>query len=157
MRELLSWFGPEAPISDIEGRVWQYINWSRTQRIKVWIGGGKTAKESGRVKPEKLWRDSDRTRADSTINRYLDCLRKACRLVHEARHPVTQARLVPAMPIIPDLDEPDALPRPVDAEDVVAIATAAAPHLAEAVGLCVLMGFRKAEVFSLTIHHGARD
>lgn len=152
MREILAWFGPETPVAEIEGRVWDYIAWARRQPVRVWTGGRRK-----RTAGAKFWKDTDRTRSDSTINRYLDCLRKACRLAHEARNPVTQARLVPAMPLIPELDEPDALPRPVDADDVVAIANAAAPHIADAIGLCVLMGFRKAEVFSLTVGHIARD
>src|SRR5690606_7272087 len=146
------WFGAEYPVTGVEARVWDYIAWARTQPVKVWTGGHRKRSDDSR-----LWRATGRRRRDSPINRYLDCLRKACRLAHEARNPVTGERLVPAMPQIPELTEPDALPRPVDPEDVVAIARAAAPHLADAIGLSVLMGFRKAEVLSLTVHHVARD
>ena len=69
------------------------------------------------------------------------------------RDPVTGQPLLILPPKIPKLKEPDALPRPISPVDLAKILAKAPEHLADAIKLCVLMGFRKHEVISLTQDH----
>jgi integrase len=57
------------------------------------------------------------------------------------------------MPKIPKLKEPQRLPRPIAPEDLERILAASPQHLADAIRLTVLMGFRRSEVFGLTLKH----
>ncbi len=156
VRELLAHFGETTPIMAItETLIWDYIAWARTQKIKIWTGGG--------VKPgdplplgkteESCWRESERTRSDSTINRYLDALRKALGIMAKQRDPNNGQPLLMAPPHVPKLQEPDALPRPISPTDIGRILEEAPPHLADTIRLCILMGFRQREALSLTINH----
>jgi len=61
--------------------------------------------------------------------------------------------LLAAIPKIPKLKEPDELPRPIVAENLANILAKAPAHVAEAVRLCTLMGFRLREVLTLTVKH----
>jgi integrase len=147
VRELLIWFGPATPLYQIsDGRVLEYITWAREQKIKTWIAGPHRKKNTGKGE----WKNTDRRRSDSTINRYLTTFRTALRMAHAARDPHTGMPLLPAMPKIPHLREMKRLPRPIAQANLDAIIAAAPGHLADAIRLTVLMGFRSAEVFGLT-------
>ena len=52
------------------------------------------------------------------------------------------------MIVVPELKEPEHLPRPISDTDLQRIIEKAPPHLGEAVMLARHMGFRKAEIFS---------
>jgi integrase len=152
IRELTRFFGATTPIEEISTqRVWDYIAFARQQPILVYMGAGK------RITPDvdraTLFRPctSGKLRADSTINRYLDCLRETLRIAYEIVDSRGRPRLQGLMPKIPDLDEPEHLPRPISDADIDRIVIEAPLHLAEAVLLARLMGFRKGEMFALTV------
>ena len=154
--ELITWFGGSSPLITITTqRVLEYIAWARKQKIYLWTGG--------RIRPggpfpdgrnaDDYWKDSGRLRSDSTINRYLSSLGKTLRLANNNYDPVTGLPLLPIMPKVPKLKEPELLPRPIAPEDLERILAIAPQHLADAIRLTVLMGFRRTEVFSLTLRH----
>lgn len=113
----------------------------------IYIGGSK--KRAPESDPAKLYRPSDRKRADSTINRYLVCLGEAMRLVHWLKDAGGRP-LLAELPKVPRLAEPEHLPRPVSDDDLQAIMQRVPQHLADGILLARLMGFRKGEVFALT-------
>jgi len=141
-KELLGFFGADTPVGRIEEKVWPYITWSRQQPVKVYAGQAQDG--------TPRYKQTARTRSDSTINRYLDCLRSILGVAHEARDWAGK-RVLDELPDLPDLREPIHLPRPIPDADLVRIMEAAPPHLTAGVFLTRLMGFRKAEVFSLRV------
>lgn len=151
IRELLSWFGAETPAAAItEQRVWEYIDWARQQRLRVYMGGGRKVAAAGRShKPESMWKDGDKTRSDATINRYLNVIREALAIAATARD-ADGRPMLPHPPKIPSLDEGTHIPRPIPDSILDAVIAQGPPHLADAALLVRHMGFRKREVFSLT-------
>jgi hypothetical protein len=152
VRELLTWFGPGTPLHAItEQRVWEYIDWARAQPIRIYVGGGRKAK-AGNTKrnPDSLWRDSDRTRGDATINRYLVVLREALAIATTLRDTDGNRALLDP-PKVPYLDEGQHLPRPIPDDVLDQVIQQGPPHLSQAATLVRHMGFRKAEVFGLTV------
>jgi integrase len=151
IREMLTWFGAGTAVREItEQRIWDYIAWAREQPVLIYRGGPKarTPEEKARFyAPAK----DGRKRADSTINRYLICLGEALRIVHGMKDAAGRP-LLAEMPKVPRLDEPEHLPRPVSDDHLKAILSRAPQYLADGVLLVRMMGFRKAEVFSLTVN-----
>lgn len=150
--ELRAWFGADTPVTAIdEARIAAYVTWARQQPRLVYVGGPRVPRE--RRLERQYWRpvsDGSR-RSDSTINRYLDCLRAALGVAHRARDPVTGESRLPHPPAVAALNVPERIPRPIRDGDLKRILAAAPPHLAKAVLLTILMGFRKSEVFALTV------
>lgn len=143
LADLLEWFGAETSVTDITDQmVWDYIAWARKQPVMVYRGGPRATTPEERAKHYAPAKDG-RTRADSTINRYLVTLREAIGIAHTAKK-------LPEPPKVPKLAEPQRLPRPVSEENLNAIIARAPQHLADGVLLARQMGFRKGEVFSLT-------
>ncbi|PWC80806.1 tyrosine-type recombinase/integrase, partial [Azospirillum sp. TSH58] len=148
--DLGAYFDPDTPITDLtEQRIWEYIAWARAQPVMIYRGGPKARtpeEKAARYAPSK----DGRTRADSTINRYLVTLREALAIAHSLKDGAGRP-LLPEMPKVPKLAEAEHLPRPVSDDDLQAIMTAAPQHLADGIMLARLMGFRKGEVFSLMV------
>lgn len=146
-RELLAFFGPEKPVRDIDDdEIARYTVWSEKQPVRYWIGG---SKKKSQPDPTKVWAKKERLRSSGTINRYLAALRRALRLAHETRDPHTGQRMLKFLPKVPAVKEIKRLPRPIAPTDLAALVAASPPHLADAIRLTVLMGFRKNEVFIL--------
>jgi len=146
--ELLDWFGAEQPLAEIDGRVGDYIAWSRRQKIKVWRGGSRKRSDIAGKDP---WLVTDRTRTTAVINRYLDALRKAIRLFGELPDPATGLPRLPRLPKIPKLKEASRLPRPVSDPDLALIVAHAAPWVVDAAQLARHMGFRKTEMLAIKL------
>ncbi|MBI1209549.1 MAG: tyrosine-type recombinase/integrase [Azospirillum sp.] len=152
LAELVSYFGGTTPEKEItEQRTWDYIAWARACPKRVYLGGGLTPSKFAATHQKPGFRATVGHRAESTINRYLACLRAALRIAHDARDG-TGRRLVPHLPRVPKLGEPEHLPRPIADPDLDAICRIIPAHLAAAIRLVRWMGFRKAEVFSLRIN-----
>lgn len=154
VKELGEYFGWTLPVTSIdEPWIWRYVDWARQQPLMIYVGG--PAKRD-KLRPARAARafqpaSDGRRRTDATINRYLDCLRAALRLAATARDPVTGAPMLPAPPKVPKLKVPERLPRPIRDGNLERIIATAPRHLANAVVLTVLMGFRRGEVFGLTL------
>lgn len=154
VRELVAQFGPDTPVRELdEQSVWDYIAWAREQPLMVYVGAGKKCTATDAEARAKLFRPatSGKKRADSTINRYLDCLRETLRIAYALRDGEGRPLVKGEMPKVPDLAEPEHLPRPITDADLDRIVVEAPLHLAEAVLLARLMGFRKGEIFGLTV------
>ncbi len=146
--DLIHFFGPETAVVELgEQRIWEYIAWARSQPVLVYKGGPKARTPEERL---KHYHPTDRNRADSTINRYLVTLGEALRIAHGLRDGAGRL-LLAELPKVPKLAEAQHLPRPVSDSDLEAIMAAAPAHLRDGMLLARLMGFRKAEVFGLTI------
>jgi integrase len=147
-REILRHFGPATPVAAIdEAAVWGYVAWSRDQQVRIWAGGNRKPTPDD-ADDATLWRLTDRRRSDSTINRYLNVIREALRLAHEARD--GHGRRLLAVPVtVPELSEPVTVPRPIPDADLERIAAVAAPHLADAITLARNMGFRLDELTTI--------
>lgn len=149
--DLLGFFGSETALADItETRIWDYIVWARAQKVRVYVGGPR--KRTDHAKRATLWKETDRFRSDSTINRYLVTLRKTLDIAHKSRDALKR-RLLEELPVVPDLAEPKALPRPIGATDIGKMLQVAAPHVADAITLSVLLGLRRTEAYGLTCDH----
>ena len=144
--ELLRWFGPSQLLMEIPGRLQGkdgYLAWARKQPVRAYVGGNRKKAE---VNPAAQWKDTKRLRTDSTINRYLDCLRRAIRLYGSPIDPATDKPRMPALPAIPKLKEPKRRPRPVPDGDLERILEHATEHLVDAATLWRQMGFRRTEL-----------
>lgn len=148
MAELLRWFGPDAPIAEIEERVAAYNAWALAQPVRIWRGGARSKADPGAA---RLWTDAGRTRSAATQNRYLDALRRAIRLYGEIRDPATGKPRLEWLPKIPALKEIQRIPRAVSDADLETIAGAGAAHLVDAARLARHMGFRKTEMLSIEL------
>lgn len=164
VQDLMRYFGQSFPVAAIAEdsadpnapSIWGYIRWARQQPVMIYVGKGRKLSEmlDLGVPIEKLYRPAadGRLRADSTINRYLDCLRETLRIAYDLRHPKTGDLMFKGpMPKVPDLDEPEYLPRPFSDDAIWEAVTRAPAHLAWGILLARLMGFRKAEMFDITI------
>ena len=150
--ELVAFFGAATQMSAIdEAWIDKYVAASRATRIKIWMGGSRKPADMLPEERDSFWKISDRLRADSTTNRYLDCLRETIKMAAKVRDPMTGKRLIAEPPDVPELTEPEALPRPITREDLEKIIAHCPDHLADAIALTVMMGFRRDEVFSLEI------
>lgn len=148
LAELISYFGADSNVADItDQRVWDYISWSREQPVTIYRGGPKARTAEDRA---KHYTPTDRKRSDSTTNRYLVTLREALTIAAAVKDSQGRPAII-SPPKVPKLAEPEAMPRPVSDNDLQAIIATAPQHLADGVMLTRLMGFRKAEVFSLTV------
>ncbi len=154
VRELVTWFGPHTDVRDItDQRIWDYITWARQQPVLVYIGGSRPKAElvARGIDPASLWKPAEdgRLRSDSTINRYLVALRETLSIAHAVRDREGRPTALPVLPKVPDLAEPEIMPRPI-ADDVLWEMVDAAPaHLAWGLLLARLMGFRKGEMFAI--------
>ncbi len=146
--ELLRQLGPDTMIAELPQKLPDYIAWARRQKIYVWVGGPQAKTETRIQNPR---RETDRFRKDATINRYLDCLRKAVGTYCRAINPATGAPRMPWVPPIPALKEIKRIPRPVPDTDLDRIVENAAPWVADAAVLLRHMGFRKAEMLAINI------
>ncbi len=157
VRELVTWFGPCTDVRAVtEQRIWDYIAWSRQQPVLVYTGGSRPKAElvAQGIDPDTLWKPAPdgRTRSDSTINRYLVALRETLAIAHAVRDHEGRPQALPLLPKVPDLDEPDILPRPIADEVLWRMVDAAPAHLAWGLLLARTMGFRKGEMFAIRCH-----
>lgn len=156
MQELLDFFGPATPVTDIdEAFIWRYVRHARQQPRMIYVRGPKAAGAPGAGNRGALFRPAvpPVMRSDSTINRYLDALRAALDVAHRSRLPNGQ-RALPDPPTVPHLRESERIPNPVPDSDILRIVEAARRtpglgHLADAVMLARLMGFRLDELVTL--------
>jgi integrase len=154
VRELVNYFGAQTHVISIdEKKIWDYILWARQQPVMVYVGGNKNRTDAAEHHAAgSLFRPAEdgRTREDSTINRYLQALNGALGAAYKLRCLDGSPRLNATKPDVPNLKEPEALPRPISDANIQRMIETGPPHLADAVLLNRLMGFRKAEAFDLT-------
>ncbi|MGE0719219.1 MAG: tyrosine-type recombinase/integrase [Alphaproteobacteria bacterium] len=146
--ELRTFFSDEAQLAAIdEAWMLKYVTWAREQPMRVYVGGPKSASATRRRQP---WKTTDRLRTDTTITKYLVTLRATLKLAHRTRD-VHRRRLLADLPEVPSLKAPKRLPRPIADADVTELLRKAAPHVADAAALSLLLGLRRAEAYGLTV------
>lgn len=72
VRELLEHLGTETPLQDLDMRLPGYIEWSKAQPVTTFIGRDEQGNIKRKIHPTKK-------RTPRTINRALDCLKRACK------------------------------------------------------------------------------
>jgi len=148
VRELVQFFGPATAVRDIDGaRIQDYISYAQQQPLRVWIAGPGKKDDGKRFAAHP----SGKTRSPATVNRYLPMLRAAFRRAHMTRDPVTRERAIDEIPPIPKLQELKRKARPIPDDALRDILAILPTHVAEALKLTLYFGFRRNEVFSLTV------
>lgn len=150
MRELIGFFGAATAMVDID-TAWiaRYVEFAHAETLKIWCGGPK--RDPADRENARFWRASQRKRSPSTINLYLKTLALAIGHAARQRDPVTGALAIPHPPAVPVLKTTKRKARPVP-DDALAAAMAIVPaHVKDAIMLTLYFGFRKGEVFGLTI------
>lgn len=133
IRELLERLGPTASVDALmPAEIDAYIAWARLQPRRFHM-----------VQARQIAADPDRRRKPERINKYLNTLRAALRLVQAKQ-------LVQRIPHVPRLDPGAESPNPVQADDLARILEAAAPHLRAIIELAAMTGMRMAEILGLT-------
>lgn len=152
VKELVAFFGPATPMRDIDGaRIQDYITFALSKPLRVWKGGPSASGPKNETAARWKAHPTGRTRSPSTVNRYLPLLRAAFERAYNTRDPITRERAIEEVPVIKELAEPRRKARPVP-EDVLGKILARLPeHVADAVKATLYFGFRRSEVFSLTI------
>jgi integrase len=149
VREFLDFYGPATPIVSItKARIQDYIDWALKQKINIYIGGPRKQKSDNR----KL-RAGSRMRSANTVKRHLNALRKAFEIAHSLTAPGAQQPYLPRIPEFPSIPTVKRMARPPDEMLLARMMEEAPQHLRDAIAICVLMGFRKAELFGLQSSH----
>ncbi len=105
VKELLEFFGPATPMEDVEDRIYAYIEFSKNQKVKTFIGHDD--------KGNNLYKEKDELRAPKSTNEYLKCLVKAFREFKKAPENRKIAKYIPDPPQIDLLNVPRRTPTPI--------------------------------------------
>lgn len=103
--ELLKFFGGKTPMEDVEDRIHNYIEFSKKQKIKTYIGRDKNGK--------KLYKEKDELRSPKSTNEYLKCLTKAYREFKKAPQNKKIKKYIPDAPEFDLLKVPRRTPTPI--------------------------------------------
>ena len=151
-RELLEFFGRDVAMADIgAAEIRAYTDFSAGQAKRVWCGG--PHRDAADPKNARYWKTGKGTRGPATVNLYLNVLRLAVNHAASVRDQITGEPAIRTPLVVKDLEVPKRRARPVP-DAVLMEALASVPqHTKEAITLTLLFGFRKTEVFGLTIAH----
>lgn len=104
-KELLEFFGPATPMQDIEDRLYEYIEFSKKQKVRVFKGRDKNGKN--------LYQEKDEFRSPKSINEYLKFLTKAFREFKNAPENRKIKKYIPDPPQFDLLKTPKRTPTPI--------------------------------------------
>ncbi len=143
--EILARFG-DMPVQEIgTSEISAYIDWALAQPLKRWCG------------EKKGYVDGDTKRSPATVNRYLVPLRQMLKRAAKMRDGVTGRPILPDPPEVPELAAPKRIPRPVPDAVATRLLEILPEHVRDAMTLTLFFGFRRDEVFGLTVAHIDRD
>lgn len=150
LREFMAYFGEGRVIASIaESECDDYKSWLLRQPVLVWKGGAKRKRTDPDA--EKYWKPSGRTRAPSTVNRYLPVARAIFERAYKLRDPLSGERVIAEVPVIEDLDEPKRKARPIPDAILTFILENVPQHTREALTASLHFGFRLGEVHGLQV------
>lgn len=158
--DLLAYYGPDKPVIEFdEVEIEAYARESKKAACMQYIGGRKPPEHPTPEEYKALWRPmvNGRLRSNSTTNKHLLALQGILKLAHKTKDKVTRK---PRLESLPDFSEAwlsviKRKPRPIADVHLAGICTdtKTPDYVRDAVALVRNMGFRKAEVFGLTIDH----
>lgn len=136
LRELLAFFKPETALAQVTtAEMQRYVTWALKQKIRVWTGGPgpRDRQRAGRA---DLWKTLDRTLSPVSVNKRLSALSQVLELAHKTIDPATMHlpqphRLLPILPEVPFLEEPQRKARPIALPHLAEIYRDSPPHLQE--------------------------
>lgn len=147
-REIVAFFGSRTPMREIGARVNDYIEFSLSQRVRVWMGG--PGKDRDDESLRELWKDTGRTRSAATTNRHLSLLRQIVGRAAQMRD-LSGKPVLDFVPQIKELPELKRRARPAPEPVLEKALQSLPPHGREAVTLTLYFGLRKGECFGLEI------
>jgi integrase len=148
VRELLEFFDPATAMRAIDGaRIQDYVTFSLSQPVMVWLGGPAAKAGGSSFRPHK----DGRTRSPARVNRHLVILRACFTRAFATRDPLTGTRAIEEIPAIKDLAEFKRKARPVPEAVLARLAEILPPHVMDGVIITLCFGFRRDEAFSLRL------
>ncbi|MGE0047170.1 MAG: tyrosine-type recombinase/integrase, partial [Hyphomonadaceae bacterium] len=144
---IVEFFGADTPVDEIDEASInvRFVEWLQQRPIQIYRGGSSKPSERGEA---GLWGHIDRRRSVSTINRYLDALRRTLKLCEGVNLKNGRPALLRA-PKVNKLRELEHMPRPMPDDHVDKLLAVLPGYLNDAVRIALLTGLRKAEVFGL--------
>jgi integrase len=149
-RELLTFFGSATAMRAIdETQIRAYTDFALAQLLRVWTGG--PSRDRDNPDQANFWKDTGKTRAGATVNRYLSLLRQIIKRAGEVRDPLTGRPALDHVPMVRELPEIKRRARPTPEPVLERLLALLPAHAREAVILTLYFGFRAGEVFGLTV------
>jgi integrase len=150
-KEILQFFGAESSVTSAltQIRVDDFVTHLKIRTIKRWHGGPKL-KPHDPVNARK-WKDSGKKLRPATINLYLGVLAQIVERAALLRDEATKERVLKEPPTVPHQKKDKRKPRPVPTVICGWLLENLAKHAGEAFGASLRFGFRRGEIFSLTI------
>lgn len=150
--ELLEFFGPAAPLDEITAdRIESYRSWQLQQPRLVWVRSPGPAKFRTMGQPAGKVRAGTGLRSPQTANHYLKALRAILHRAARSIDPLTRKPRLAVAPIMALATVPRRIPRPLTAGEITAVHGELAPHIADALELCLQFGLRKREALTLEV------
>lgn len=150
-REIVAFFGAASAVRElIPDRIRAYVEFALAQPVKVWMGGPGRDRDDDALNP--LWRDTGRTRAPATVNRYLSLVRQIVTRAGEMRGQDGRP-VLDFVPQVPELPEMKRRARPAPEPVLQRLMAILPPHVIDAVVVTLFFGFRKGEAFRLQDPH----
>jgi integrase len=151
VREIRRYFGDESAVADCftQIRVDDFVTHMETKTIVSWHGG--PVRDSKNPMNARFWIDTGKCLSPRTINLYLEILGKIIERAAKLRDPITNALVLGERPDVPHLRTEKRKPRPVPEHIILEIQADLPQHALEALNATLLFGFRRGEIFRLTI------
>jgi integrase len=150
--EILERFGPATPVEDITAeQILSYRDWAMAQPKIQWHGGPWKKGASFRPYGRPKLRPGKTTRSPQTVNHYLKALRTILMRASKSIDPVTRKPRLLVVPRFEFVQVPKRMPRPLSHEEIAAVLPQLAPHVADALELCLNFGLRKKEALTLEV------
>ncbi|MCB9990709.1 MAG: tyrosine-type recombinase/integrase [Rhodospirillales bacterium] len=102
--ELLTFFGGETPMEDVEDRIDEYIAYSKKQKVRFWAGRDENGND--------IFKERDKFRSPKTINEYLAHLQRSYKVFKKGQKKDIR-KYVPAPPEYDPLETEKRIPTPI--------------------------------------------
>lgn len=150
--ELLAFFDPSTPVEAITSdRIEAYRSWQLQQPRLVWVKTPGPAKFRALGRPAGTLKPGKGPRSAQTANHYLKALRAILRRATRSIDPETRRPRLAVAPIVALASVPKRLPRPLTEGEITTVHGELAPHVADALELCLQFGLRKREALTLEV------
>lgn len=150
VKEIINFYGLDMRVADFDaGEVERYRAFCITRPLLVWKGGPhRDANDPANV---GFWHPTKKTRGPNTANLYLGPLRMVLEHAGKLRNKATGEKVLADVPEVTEFAIPKRKARPVPEFVLQEILPSLPQHTVEATTLTLFFGFRRGEVFDLTI------